>query len=123
VGASAPTAPAVAEFAPGTVVKDDGDYEEVVVRRKKAARPTGRYLSIANYRFSVDDEKVAKALEKQGAKVSRHRYDKDHELAGQTTFHVYLPPPTDNAPAPSFDLPPNIAEHALAVGAVTEELR
>jgi hypothetical protein len=108
---------------PGTVVKDDGEYEEVVVRRKKAARPTGRYIATANYRCSVDDEKVAKTLEKQGANVSRHRYDKDHELAGRVTFHVLLPAASGNGPAPSFDLPPELAEHALAVGAVTEELR
>lgn len=44
----------------GAVLEEDATHETVVVRRKKAARPTGRFRSNANYRFGDDTKPMVK---------------------------------------------------------------
>lgn len=99
-----------ADLAPGTVLDEDDEFETVVVKRKKTARPTGRYVAIANYRFVVADAKYSQAMKKQGASVD--------DAPDGKSFIIGLRPG-----AAGYDLPDDVAEHALAAGAVEREMR
>lgn len=92
--------------------------------RKVLAKRTGKYLAVHNYRFECTDEAKAKALQKAGASINRHKFDKDHaDRPGQVTYQIMLPAPPIEGENPAYDLPDDVVEHALAAGAIEPELK
>ena len=83
-----------------------------MIRRKKAARPTGRYIAVVNYRCHIPDADVREHIAKCGGQVAP-----DNAV-------VMLQPGVGPEGDPlAYDLPEDIAAHGLACGALREELR
>ena len=101
------------------VLAEDGEFETVLLHRKRSARPTGRYVPKHNYRFAVPatDEETLGELKQQGAVIV-------DGVAGTqlVTLAPNIRPLADDERPPSFTLPDEVAKHALAAGAVEEEL-
>lgn len=102
------------------VLAEDGEFETVLLHRKRSARPTGRYVPKYNYRFAVpdEDEESLATLKEQGAVIV--------DGAAGTKVVSLTPnvrPLKDDERPPSFTLPEDVAKHALAAGAIEEELQ
>ncbi len=102
------------------VLAENGDFETVLLHRKRTVRPTGRYVPRHHYKFAIHkDDELLSALREQGAVTSAG-------ADGTDTVVVSLSPNTrplrDDERPPAYNLPPDIAKHALAAGAVDEEV-
>lgn len=101
------------------VLDEDDAFETVVVHRKRAARPTGRYVPRHHYRFAVaaDDRRTLEQLAEQGAAIS--------DGAPGTRIIALVPnlrPLREDERPPAYDLPTEIARHGVAAGALEEEV-
>lgn len=105
----------LAQVQPGKQLADEGEFEVVVVRRKKQARPTGRLVPKANIRLTVDDPEMRARLRKEGAGVN----DEGTEQA-----HIVLLRPVPEGRDPvAYTVPEQTLRDLVARGVAVEELR
>jgi len=100
---------------PGKVLEEDGEFETVIVRRKKVARPTGRIIPRANIRLTVLDSGARDTLRTEGARLNPEGHEHAHV--------VMLTPSHPNQPAQAYTVPVDVFQQVIASGAATEELR
>jgi hypothetical protein len=104
------TSQAASKLEPGAVIEEDDEYETVVVRRKKAARPTGRHVTNGNYVVAIHDKALRVKLKAEGAFVN------DGE--GSDKPHVVTLPP-----GKAFTLPQEVADHGIGLGVLAPEVK
>jgi hypothetical protein len=102
------------------VLEQDEQFETVLLHRRRSAKPTGRFIPRANYRFAIPTASAAALarLAEEGATVGA---GPDPATATVTIAPVVRALGLGER-QPAFSLPPDVAKHALAALAVDEEV-